>query len=147
MIWIGVVPFFNYYIKKHAYIFCLSFYEDNFTFEISPTFNYTFIDMFEDQLIIIPFYTGDKTLDEALRNKKSLKILWLEILFNDLIPWEDYFNLQEINMAYEKASNWYYHFKTMVDWSVKRKPLRGQKGEIDEREYRKFLEVLNFVSG
>jgi hypothetical protein len=35
----------------------------------------------------------------------------------------------------------------MVDWSVKRKSLREQKGEIDEREYRKFLEVLNFVSG
>jgi hypothetical protein len=115
--------------------------------EISPTFNYTFKDMLEDQLRIIPFYTGDKSLDEALRNKKSLKMLWLEILFNDRIPWEDYFNIQEIKIAHEKASIWYHHFKTMVDWSVKRKPLGEQKGEIDEREYRKFLEVLNFVSG
>ncbi len=118
-----------------------------YSLEISPTLNYTFYDMFEDQLRIIPFYTGDKTLDEALRNKKSLKILWLEILFNDLIPWENYLHLPEIKMAYEKASIWYHHFKTMVDWSAKRKPLREQKGEVDEREYRKFLEVLNFVSG
>ena len=104
-------------------------------------------DKFEDQLRIIPFYTGDKTLDEALRNKRSLKILWLEILFNDLIPWEDHLYIAEIKTAHEKASLWYHNFKTMVDWSVRRKPLIGPKGKIDYREYRKFLEVLNFVSG
>lgn len=103
--------------------------------------------MLEDQLRIIPFYTGDKTLDEALRNIRSLKILWLEILFNDFIPWEDYLHISEIKMAYEKASIWYHHFKTMVDRSVRRKPLTDQRGKIDEREYRKFLEALNFVSG
>ena len=100
----------------------------------------------QEELRIIPFYTGDETLNDVLTNKKSLDMLWLEILLNDHIAWEDYLDVSEINIAYEKACVWYSNFKTMVDSLAGRRPLRICKGKIDEREYRKFLEALNFVS-
>ena len=77
--------------------------------------------MFKEKLRIIPFYTGDETLEEALRNKKGLNMLWLEILLND--------------------------FKTMIDGFTGRRPLELRRGKIDDREYRKFLEAINFVAG
>ena len=103
--------------------------------------------MVKEHLRIIPCYTGDKTLDEVLRNKKSLKMLWLEILLNDHILWESYLNVPEVKIAYDKACVWYSNFKTMIDGAVGRKPLRKTTGKIDDREYRKFLEALNFVTG
>lgn len=102
--------------------------------------------MVEERFRIIPFYTGDETLDAVLKNKKSLNILWLEILFNDHISWESYLHVPEIKMAYDNACIWYSNFKTLVDSVVKRRPLRKVEGKIDDREYRRFLEVLNFVA-
>lgn len=102
--------------------------------------------MVKDKLRIIPFYTGDETLDEVLRNKKSLNMLWLEILLNDHVAWECYLDVPEIGAAYEKACVWYSNFKTMIDGIIGRKPLRKLEGKIDEREYRKFIEALNFVA-
>ena len=67
--------------------------------------------------------------------------------FNDQIPWEDYLDVPEIKVAYEKACLWYSNFRTMVDNSTGRKPLKILKGKVDDREYRKFLEALNFVGG
>ncbi|HEX9757928.1 MAG TPA: hypothetical protein VGB26_09015 [Nitrospiria bacterium] len=52
----------------------------------------------------------------------------------------------EIQSAYQKACIWYSHFKTMVLYSTRRKPLKTKTGPIDEKDYRKFLEALNFVS-
>ncbi|MBI5193575.1 MAG: hypothetical protein HZA08_09070 [Nitrospirae bacterium] len=74
-------------------------------------------------------------------------LLWLEILVNDDIPWEDYLNIPEINNAYQKACIWYTNYKTMLHTVVKRKPLMNLNimGKVDDREYRKFVEVLNFV--
>lgn len=95
---------------------------------------------------IIPFYTGDETLEEALRNRKSISMLWLEILLNDHISWERYLDVPEIRIAYDKACLWYSNFKTMVDGVTGREPLRKREGKIDDREYRKFLEALNFVA-
>jgi len=102
--------------------------------------------MAEDRLRIIPFFTGDETLDEVLKNKKSLNLLWIEILFNDHISWEDHLDIPEIKMAYDKACVWYSNFKTLLDSTVKRRPLRKVKGKIDDKEYRRFLEALNFVT-
>ena len=104
-------------------------------------------DMVKEKLRIIPFYTGDETLEEALRNKKGLNMLWLAILLNDCISWELYLEVPEIRMAYDKACLWYGNFKTMIDGFTGRRPLELRRGKIDDREYRKFLEAINFVAG
>ena len=103
--------------------------------------------MVKSKLRIIPFYTGDETLDEALKNKKSISLLWLEILFNDCISWESHLAIPEIKSAYEKACVWYSNFRTLINSTTKRGPLKSREGKIDDREYRKFLEALNFVAG
>ena len=103
--------------------------------------------MEQERLRILPFYTGDMTLDEALKNPKSVRLLWLEILLNGQIPWENYLHQTEVKAAYEKACLWYGHFKTMVEGHAGRRSLEARRGKIDPREYRRFLEVLNFVSG
>lgn len=102
--------------------------------------------MVKERLRIIPFYTRVETLDRALKSRESLNLLWLEILFNDHISWEDYLDVPEIRMAYDKACLWYSNFKTLLDCTVKRRPLRKAEGKIDDREYRRFMEVLNFVA-
>lgn len=98
------------------------------------------------RLKVIPFYTGVATLEETLKDKKSLSILWLEILFNDDIEWENYFHIEKVRAAYDKACVWYTNFRTIVESFTGRKPLKIKKDRIDEREYRKFLEALNFVA-
>ena len=99
-----------------------------------------------DRLKLIPYSTGLKELLEALQDRRALKVLWLEILFNDHIPWEEYLHIPEVKEAYDKASIWYHHFKTLVHRAGRKTPLKGRKGPIDKREYRRFLEALNFVS-
>jgi len=98
-------------------------------------------------------------LEKILKNPKSISLLWLEILFNDKIQWENHLNQPEVKAAYEKACLWYVHFKTMVEGHTGRKPLEIRMGhdprrarcpceeKIDDREYRRFLEALNFVAG
>ena len=96
---------------------------------------------------VIPYYTGDKTLEDVLKSPKSVSLLWLEILLNDGIPWENHLKRPEVKAAYEKACIWYAHFKTMIEGHAGRKPLEIRTGKIDDREYRRFLEALNFVAG
>lgn len=98
------------------------------------------------KLKIIPYYTGIETLEDAVRLPMARKLLWLEILFNDKLNWEEYLNNIEVKEAYEKACNWYGSFKTIIEGHTKREPLASGKEKIDYREYRRFLEVLNFVS-
>lgn len=99
----------------------------------------------EEKLKIIPFYTGKTLLQDIISNRRDREILWLEILFNDTINWEDYDN-PFVKEAYDKASIWYWNFKTLIDNLVKRKPLFFREGKPDLREYRRFLEVINFVT-
>jgi hypothetical protein len=101
--------------------------------------------MKQEPLKILPFYTGDTTLDEALKNPRSVRLLWLEILFNGQIPWENHLH-QIPKAAYEKACLWYGHFKTMIEGHIGKRDLDAMRGEIDMREYRRFQEVLRFVS-
>ncbi|OGR86610.1 MAG: hypothetical protein A3A86_07310 [Elusimicrobia bacterium RIFCSPLOWO2_01_FULL_60_11] len=98
------------------------------------------------QLKVLTAYTGTEDLKSALKHPQSVKMLWLEILFNDSFNWES--NLQNpiVRAAYRKASVWYHHFQTLIDRETHRKPLKKFEGNWDEREYRRFLEVLNFVS-
>ncbi len=98
------------------------------------------------KLKIIPYYTGKKNLEEILGDKKSLSLLWLEILLNDSFDWERFLNIEEVKSAYEKACIWYGNFSNLIENYIKRKPLEIKKGKIDNREYRKFLEALNFVA-
>jgi len=98
------------------------------------------------QFRIIPYYTGDDTLEEVLKNPKAISLLWLEVLFNDTFSWEDHLDHPQVRAAYEKACVWYGRFKTMVQGHTGRRPLETMQGEIDEREYRKFQKALYFVS-
>lgn len=98
------------------------------------------------KLKIIPYYTGIKTLKEVFEDKKSKDILWLEILFNDEVDWEERLSSKELKKSFLKACIWYGNFKTMINHHIKRKPLKIQKGTIDNKEYRKFIEALSFVS-
>lgn len=86
-----------------------------------------------------------ESLEDALEDKRARDILWLEILFNDSIEWEKLDSV-EIKNSYEKACLWYGNFKTMIHAHVKRIPLEDKKGKIDIKEYRRFMEALNFVS-
>lgn len=97
------------------------------------------------KLKIIPHFTTLATLKNALEDKRGIKLLWLEILLNGDINWEDYCDVPEINTAYEKACIWYTNFRSMIDANVKRPPLRMIKGRVDNREYRRLIEALNFV--
>jgi hypothetical protein len=99
-----------------------------------------------DKLRLIPYYTGKETLEEILRDKRAINILWLEILFNDSIDWESLLDNKEIKEAYEKACIWYCNFKTLIESNTHRKPLKKIKGKVDSKEYRRFLEALHFVS-
>lgn len=99
-----------------------------------------------DKLRLIPFYTKKENLEDALKDKKALNLLWLEILFNDSVDWERFLGIKEIKEAYEKACIWYWNFKTLIEGCTYRKPLKKIKGKVDIREYRKFIEALNFVS-
>lgn len=99
----------------------------------------------EQKLKIIPFYTSHTLLKEALSSERDREILWLEILFNDNINWENFSN-PFVKESYEKACIWYWNFKTLLDSLVKRKPLDFREGKPDLREYRRFLEVINFVT-
>ena len=100
----------------------------------------------EHPLKVLRAYTGASDLKEALKDPKSSQMLWLEILFNDTFDWEANLKNPAVLSAYRKASIWYYNFRTMINLAKKRKPLKIFAGAWDEREYRKFLEVLNFVS-
>lgn len=99
----------------------------------------------EEKLKIIPFYTGHTILQEVLSSERDREILWLEILFNDSIDWEHYQD-PVVKASYDKACIWYWNFKTLIDNFTKRKPLSFKEGKPDLREYRRFLEVINFVT-
>jgi len=99
-----------------------------------------------DKLKIIPSYTGTMTLDEAIKDARAKKLLWLEILFNDGVNWEEHLEVKEISDAYKKARTWYGNFKSIIEDHTQRKFMKGKIGRVDFREYRLFLEVLNFVS-
>ncbi len=99
-----------------------------------------------DTLKILPYYTGAKTLDEIRNDRKSLDLLWLEILLNDEVDWEGLLKDGNISTAHRKASLWYSNFSALIDGLVGRKPLRHRKGKVDMREYRKFIEAIRFVA-
>ncbi len=60
------------------------------------------------QLKLLPVYTGVASLEETPHNPHAVRLLWLEILFNDtldLTPWHTH---QDVSVAYRKACLWYH---------------------------------------
>lgn len=102
--------------------------------------------MKEQKFVILNHYTGARNIQGALKDPESLKLLWLEIVLNDSFNWEFYLKNPQILSAYKKACIWYHSFRTMIEQNKKRKPLKKMKGRWDPREYRKFVEALNFIS-
>ncbi len=98
------------------------------------------------QLKLRPVYTGVASLEEALHNPHAVRLLWLEILFNDkldLTPWHTH---QEVSATYRKAYPRYNTYRSLIDSLLARSPLPTQAGSVDSRNYRIFAEALRFVS-
>lgn len=96
-------------------------------------------------LQLLPAYTGVMSLEEALGDARSRRLLWLEILVNDrleLTPWSDRTVVQD---AYRKACRWYTAYRSVIDSVLSRTPLPTDPGPIDAREYRILAEALHFV--
>lgn len=97
-------------------------------------------------LKILPAYTGLHSLKDALQSSRARRLLWLEILFNDqldLKPWQDDPDIQE---AYGKACRWFTAYRSLILSELPRVSLPPDTGKIDQREYRRFAEALQFVT-
>jgi hypothetical protein len=97
-------------------------------------------------LKLLPAYTGAVSLEEALRDPRSVRLLWLEILVNDqldLTPWSKHAAVEE---AYRKACRWDTCYRSLIHSVITRAPLPTDPGPIDQREYRTFVEALRFVT-
>ena len=97
-------------------------------------------------LKILSAYTGAASFDDALKDPRAVRLLWLEILVNDrldLAPWLD---REEVREAYAKACRWYHTYRSLVDSVLHRSPLPHDAGPVDSRDYRVFAEVLQFVA-
>ncbi len=91
-------------------------------------------------------YTGVASLEEALHNPHAVRLLWLELLFNDkfdLTPWHTH---PEVSAAYRKACLSYSMYRSLIDSLLARSPLPTQAGSVDSRDYRTFAEALRFGS-
>jgi hypothetical protein len=98
-------------------------------------------------LKLLPAYTGATTIEEALRDPRGARLLWLELLVNDrldLDPWRD---SHEFQAAYNKACRWYTTYRTVIEVLVPRAPLPSNPGPVDPRDYRLFAEAIHFVVG
>jgi len=97
------------------------------------------------KLKILPAYTGTTTIEEALTDPRSLRVLWLEILFNDQLKIAPILQHSSGRAAYEKACRWYTAYRSLIESVVPRSPLPRDTSAIDPREHRIFLEALHFV--
>lgn len=96
-------------------------------------------------LKILPAYLGVVSIEEALREERGRRILWLEILLNDqldLTPWQSQPVVQE---AYRTACRWYTHYRRLLNDLFHRAPLPADHGPIDFREHRTFAEAVYFA--
>lgn len=96
-------------------------------------------------LRILPAYTGAVSLEEALRDPRATRLLWLEILVNDqleLTPWCD---RPEVQAASIKARRWFTTYRSLIQSVLHRTPLPPDPGPVNPHEYRLFAEALWFV--
>lgn len=97
-------------------------------------------------LKILPGYTGASSIEEALRDPRGIRLLWLEILVNDRLDLTPWLNRPEVQEAYAKACRWYTAYRSLVDSLLARAPLPPEPGPPDPRDYRIFAEALRFVA-
>jgi hypothetical protein len=91
-------------------------------------------------------YTGATSIEEALRDERAVRLLWLEILFNDALDLTAWRDRPEVIAAYVKACRWYTAYRTLVDSLVLRSPLPADNGPTDPKDFRVFAEALRFVA-
>lgn len=95
------------------------------------------------KLKVIPAFTGKdySSIEEILKDRKTKKLLWAEILFNDEIDWEKY--KSKVKEDYKKAAVFYTNFRYLFK---NRKPLPEIKEKLDEKEIRRFEEIYRFLN-
>ena len=98
------------------------------------------------RLKLLPAYTHVTTLPDALQDPPSLRVLWLEILFNDQLDLAPILENPAGRAAYQKACRRYTAYRSLIQAVCARAPLPDDPGPIDQREYRTFVEALHFVS-
>ena len=95
---------------------------------------------------ILSAYTGLESIDAVLDLPRAKRLLWLEILFNDVLDltlWEQH---PEVQAAHMKACRWYTTCRIFIHAVVARNLLPLDFGTIDYREYCTFAEALRFVA-
>ena len=97
-------------------------------------------------LRILPGYTGASSIQEALRDPRGVRLLWLEILVNDRLDLDPWMDRPEIREAYIKACRWYTTYRNLIVSILARRPLPPEPGPVDLRDYRVFAEALRFVA-
>ena len=98
------------------------------------------------ELKLLPAYTGITSLQDALRDPRSVRLLWLEILVNDELDLSRWLGHPTIHEAYSKACRWHTHYRSLIQSLVPRAALPLDLGPIDLRESRILFEALRFVS-
>jgi len=93
---------------------------------------------------ILPYYAGVHRLSDVLKEHRTVRYLWLEILFNDTVKWEEMDN-PLVQEAFHKASLWYSQYRRLISSSIQRAPLPYRSGKIDRRDERQFMEGFQFV--
>lgn len=96
-------------------------------------------------LKMLPAYSGAGTLDEVLLDPRAVRLLWLEILVNDRLDLNPFWDRPEVRDAYKKACRWYTTYRTLINFLIVRAPLPIDSTPVDAREYRTFAEALRFV--
>ena len=95
---------------------------------------------------LLEAYTGATSFEDALRDERAVRLLWLEILVNDaldLTPWRD---RPEVIAAYAKACRWYTAYRTLINSLITRAPLPADSGATDPKDFRVFAEARRFVA-
>lgn len=85
-------------------------------------------------------------MEDALKNPRGVRLLWLEILVNDRLDLAPWWEREEVREAYAKACRWYHTYRSLIDSLLARSPLPYEPGSVDPRDYRVFAEVLQFVT-
>ncbi|MDR4484659.1 MAG: hypothetical protein R3B95_15850 [Nitrospirales bacterium] len=97
-------------------------------------------------LKILPAYTGLHTVEAILQVPRARRLLWLEILFNDQLDLQPWKNHPEVQDAYQKACQWFTTYRSLIQSVVPRASLPLDSGKIDQRDYRRFAETLQFLA-
>lgn len=95
-------------------------------------------------LRILPAYTGLNTVETILQVPRARRLLWLEILFNDEPDLQPCQNHSEVQEAYQKACQWFTTYRSLIQCVLPRVSLPLDNGKIDQRDYRRFAEALQF---